>query len=101
MSALTARYGVTTDYDYSAEHKRQRLEVWSGPWFHTWEGEAYSIPGGGGFMVTTHSGDKVRVVCPSPRDEANYLEVDAAISDALNAHEAARGSIRLATEGTR
>lgn len=97
---IPTRYGVTTDYDYTAEHKRQRLEVWSGPWFHTFEGEAFSLPAGG-FMVTTHDGERVRVSCPSPRDESNYLEVDAAISDALNAHEAARGSVRLASAVTR
>ena len=87
-------YGVTTDYEYSATHKRHRLEVWSGPFFSVWEGTAYSLPSGG-YMVTTYNGDKVRVACPSPRDADNYSDVDAAINEALNAHHAARGDTRL------
>lgn len=89
------RYGVMTDYDHSAEHKRQRLTVWSGPFMSTFEGEAYSLPAGG-FMVTTYNADKIRVTCPSPRDESNFEAVDAAISDALNAHHATRGAATLA-----
>lgn len=78
-------YGVTTDYEYSAEHKRQKLDIWEGPFFSSWTGTAYSLPNGAGFMVTTYNdGAKVRVSCPSPRTADNYLEVDAALSEALN-----------------
>lgn len=79
-------YGVTTDYDYNASHKRDRVQVWSPPWMSTWEAEGYSLPRGDGYMLTTYNGDKVRVTCPTPRSHENYQIVDQAISDALNAH---------------
>lgn len=88
-------YGITTDYEYSAEHKRQRLGVWSGPFFSVREGEALSLPNGAGFMVTTYNLDKVRVSCPSPRTADNYQEVDLAIGVALNAHHDARGDVSM------
>jgi hypothetical protein len=78
------RYGVTTDYDYSAERKRQYLDVWSGPWMHDHEGRAVSRPRG--FAITTNNGAKVYIDCPSPRTDDNYQQVDAAISAALNRH---------------
>lgn len=76
-------YGVAADYEYTATHKRERLAVWSGPFCSVYEGEAFSLPKGDGYMVTTYNGDKVRVVCPTPRTDDNYLAVDAAIADAL------------------
>lgn len=85
-------YGVTTDYDYSAEHKRQRIEVWTGPWFHSFEAEGYSLPSGG-FMLITYNGDKVRVPCDSPRTESNYEDVDKAIDYALKGYHILRGDI--------
>jgi hypothetical protein len=90
-------YGVTTDYEYSATHKRHRLMVWSPPWFSVFEAEGYSLPNGKGYMLTTYNGDKVRVSCPAPRNSNNYEAVDAAISDALNAHHAAIGTFQMQT----
>ena len=78
------KYGVTSDYEYNATHRRERLDIWSGPFCDVWEAEAYSLAGG--YMLTTHSGDKVRVVCPTPRQDDNYEEIDAAINEALNKH---------------
>lgn len=46
-------------------------------------------------MLTTYNGDKVRVTCRAPRTDANYVEVDNAISDALTAHYEATGVSRL------
>ena len=83
---MTIRYGIATDYDYSAEHKRQRLVVWTGPFYSSYEGEAYSLPNNDGFMVTTYNEHKIRVTCPAPRDQDNYQQVDDAINLALNAH---------------
>lgn len=80
------RYGITTDYDYNAGHKRDRIDVYSGPWYHTWDAEGYSLPNGDGYMLTTYNGDKVRVSCPTPRNDGNYLQVDEAINAALNHH---------------
>lgn len=87
-------YGIMTDYEYSSTHKRQRLTVWSGSFCESLEGEALSLPSGG-FVVTAYNGDKVRVSCPSPRTDANYMEVDAAIGDAMRAYETTRGSVSL------
>lgn len=92
------RFGVTTDYDYSQDHKRQKLQVWSGPFMHTYEGDAYSLPSGEGFMVTTYNGDKIRVSCPSPRDETNYERVDRAIDAALNRHYLVDRARRMAKQ---
>lgn len=80
------RYGIAIDYDYSATHKRQRLTVWSGPFASVWEADALSLPKNDGYMLTTYTGNKVRVTCPAPRDDENYREVDRAISDALETH---------------
>lgn len=78
-------YGVATDYEYTATHKRERLVIWSGPFCSVYEGEALSLPKRDGYMVTDHNGDRIRVACAAPRTEANYLEVDEAISAALSA----------------
>jgi len=80
------RFGITTDYEYSATHKRHRLDVWSGAWFSAWEATALELPKHDGYMLTTYSGDKLRVTCPAPRTAENYESVDAAISAALNAY---------------
>lgn len=76
-------YGVATDYDSNDGRKRDYLTVWSGPFFSVWEAVGVSLPKGDGYMLTTYNGVKVRVVCPTPRTDANYTEVDAAISAAL------------------
>ena len=87
-------YGITEDYDYTSTHKRERLMIWSGAFMSTYEGEALSLPNGAGYMVTVYGSYflepvKVRVACPSPRTDANYQEVDAAIGAALNTHHTA------------
>lgn len=86
-------FGVTTDYDYTG--KRERIEVWSGPFSNVWEASGLSLPGGGGYMLTTYNGDKVRVECSTPRNSTNYIEIDAAITSALNAHFEAIGARSL------
>lgn len=83
-------YGVCTDYDYTSTHKRERLTVWSGPFLSDYEGEAFTLPRGDGYMVTTYGGDRVRVTCPTPRTDDNYPAIDAAINAALNARKDAR-----------
>lgn len=87
-------YGTATDYEYTtATHKRERLVIWSGPFCSVYEGEALSLPKRDGYMVTDYNGDRIRVVCAVPRTEANYLEVDAAISAALNAHDTRKAMV--------
>jgi hypothetical protein len=81
-------YGVTSDYEYNATHKRDKIRVWSGAFFSVFEAEGYSLPGGDGYMLTTYNGDKVRVTCPARRNGDNYRKVDAAVSAALRAHYA-------------
>ena len=80
------RFGVATDYDYSATHARDRITVWSGALYSVFEADGLSLPSGAGYMLTTYQGDKVRVECPAPRDGDNFSEVDRLIGSALNAH---------------
>lgn len=79
-------FGIIEDYDYNLTHKRKRLTLWSGPFASVYEGEAYSLPKGDGYMVTLPYGDKVRVTAPVERTDENYQEQDKAFNDALNAH---------------
>lgn len=88
-------FGVATDYDFNAGRKRDYLQVWSGPFMSNWEAEGVSLPKGDGYMLRTYNGDKVRATCPTPRNDDNYQEIDAAISKALNAYFAARGAFSL------
>ena len=86
------RYGIITDYDYNADHKRHKIDVWSGPWSDVYEATGLSLPKGDGYMLTTYNGDKVRVTCPVIRTEDNYQEQDDAINAAMNEYEAKRGT---------
>lgn len=79
-------YGVTTEYERNRGRKRDYLRVWSGPFCSVWEADGVSLPKGDGYMLTTYNGRKVRVECPTPRTDENYLTVDAAIAGALAAH---------------
>lgn len=80
------RYAVATDYDWQRTHKTDRLTVWSGAFASQYEGEAISLPRGDGYMVHLYYGDKVRVSCPVGRTDDNYMQIDQAISGAINAH---------------
>lgn len=79
-------YGVRTEYDYNADHKRFKVTLWSGSFYSTPEGEALALPSGVGWSLWPFPamGGSVRVLAPTPRTEDNYREVDAALSDALN-----------------
>jgi hypothetical protein len=80
------QYGVMTDEEWRPTHKTDRLTVWSGAFMSSFEAEAISLPRGDGYMLYTYGGDKVRVECPVPRDDANFQAVDDAINAALNKH---------------
>lgn len=88
---MTRFFGVASDDDYTETHKRERLTVWSGPFSSVYEGVAFTLPKGDGYMVTTYNGDKVRVVCPTPRTDDNFQAVDDAIASALRAHYGEEG----------
>ena len=75
-------YGVTTNYEYNASHRRDRVDVWSGGFMSDHEATGYSC--GDGYMLHLDYGGKVRVQCPIPRNDVNYIEVDAAINAAMN-----------------
>ena len=80
-------YWIAEDYRYGMTHKRQRLSIYSGSFAGSYEGEAYSLPKGAGFMVTLTSRwprIRMRVTCPAPRDDSNFAQVDQAINDALS-----------------
>ena len=90
------RYGVRDEPEYTATHKREMLTIWSGPFYETYEGTALSLPNGQGYMVTTYNdGEKVRVLCPSPRTSENFHEVDNAISEALTRYHQERGAFQM------
>jgi hypothetical protein len=77
-----SKFSVATDYEYNKNHKRDCVTVWSGAFCSVWEATGLSLPSGG-YMLRTFSGKKIRVTCPSPRTDENYLQVDAAISAAM------------------
>jgi hypothetical protein len=77
------RYAVATDYDYNRTHKRDCITVWSGQFCQEYEGTGLALPCDVGNMLTLYGGIKLRVACPCPRTEANYQDVDAAISAAI------------------
>lgn len=85
------KFGVMSDDEYNATHLRDRITVWSGPFYEVYEAEGYSLPNDDGYMLTTYNGDKVRVSTFPPRDTDTYEAIDAAINDALNAHYSERG----------
>lgn len=79
-------YGVRTEYEQNEGRKRDHLTVWSGPFASNYEAAGVSLPRGDGYMLILAYGGKVRVSCPTPRTDDNYLTVDAAIGAALRAH---------------
>lgn len=79
-------YGVATNYERNARSKRDHVTVWTGPFMSEWVADGVSRRNGGGYMLTAWDGATVRVSCPTPRTDDNYLAVDAAISDALAAY---------------
>lgn len=83
-------YGVMTDYEYTATHKRERITVWSPPFASVFEAEGYARPGSSRYHLTTYNGDRVTVQLPrgitAPRTDENFHEIDRAISEHLSAH---------------
>ena len=78
-----SKYSVASDYEYNATHKRDCITVWSGAFCSDFEASGLALPGNAGYMLNLYYGGKVRVECPCPRTELNYLEVDAAVCDAM------------------
>ena len=95
-------YGITHDDEYRhglIEHKRDRLEIWSGPFYHTREADIFTRDGAKSATGYDYSGEKFRVTLPEgvtfPRTDENYEQIDAAISAAYEAHNARLGRIRM------
>lgn len=80
------KMGVRSEHEKNARLKRDYITVWSGVFCEVFEADGVSLPKANGYMLTTYNGDNVRVDCPSPRTEDNYLLVDKAVIDALNSH---------------
>lgn len=87
-------FGVMTDHEYTATHKRSRITVWSGSFAGVFEAEGYSLPKGDGYSLTTYNGDKLIVRC-GLRTVENHIAADKAINTALNEHYAKRGVTSL------
>ena len=81
---IPTHYAIADDYDYNETHKRSRLSIWSGPFASIYEGEAYSLPGKNGYMVSLYYGPKLRVETGGLRDDDNWQEVDNKIRAAIN-----------------
>jgi hypothetical protein len=67
--------------EYAPRFGRQELTLWSGSQY---EGFAWELPRHDGYMIELEYRGRVRVACESPRTEANYQRVDAAISAAVD-----------------
>lgn len=88
------RYGVRDEY--APRFGRQVLTLWSGTFSDAYEGEAVELPKHNGYMIRTrgflgYGAQSIRVECASPRTSENYQEVDAALNEALNAHDGKEG----------
>lgn len=71
--------------EYAPRFGRQVLTLWGGAFASSYAGEAWELPGGGGYMIRADwDAFRVRVVCESPRTDSNWLEVDAALSAAFD-----------------
>jgi hypothetical protein len=78
-------YGFTEDYERNERTKLHHMEVWSGAFMSDFEGWADELPKRNGYMITLDwMRGKVRVACPSPRNDDNWREVDEAINKAMN-----------------
>lgn len=91
------RYGVSVQPRDSG--RGLWMSVWSGAFMSTWEAQGYPRDGAKRITLTTYNDDKVIVHLPEgvtfPRTAKNYEVIDAAIGDALNEYERARGSIQM------
>ena len=92
---MTTNYGVLSD----THEKSSQVEVWSGPFYGTWEASAQVRHGAKSATFTDYSDEKFRVTLPEgftfPRTEDNYRTIDATISDAYAAHVASQGRITI------
>jgi hypothetical protein len=82
MSVTVARHIGVRD-EYAPKFGRQCLTLWSGVFLSDFEGTATELPGHDGFMISTEYHGDVRVSCPSPRTDKNYLQVDEALEAAV------------------
>lgn len=84
---------VSVRDEYAPKFGRQNLTLWSGAFASDFEGWAFELPNHNGFMVTLDHflwSEKFRVECESPRDDENWMRVDEAIADAVEAFRAAK-----------
>lgn len=84
---MSKHYAIATDYDYNRTHKRHRVTIWSGAYCSDFEGQGDSLPNRDGYSLTMNDGRKLRVACPCPRTQDNFVEVDLAITLALEREE--------------
>lgn len=72
--------------EYAPRFGRQQLTLWSGGFSSDFEGFAAELPDHNGYMLRLDyvpGHPKIRVECPSPRTDANYEQVDAALRAAF------------------
>ena len=92
---MTTNYGISSD----TYERTSNIEVWSGPFYVTWEASARVRHGAKSATFTDYSDEKFRVTLPEgitfPRTADNYRTIDAAISAAYAAHVARQGRITI------
>ena len=92
---MTTNYGVIS----STYERTSNIEVWSGPFYGTWEASARVRHGAKSATFTDYSDEKFRVTLPEgitfPRTADNYRTIDAAISATYAAHVAHQGRITI------
>jgi hypothetical protein len=73
--------------EYAPKFGRQTLTLWEGGFMSSFVGWAHELPKHNGFMVTLANGQKIRVDCPAPRNDANFQQVDESIRSAVGGQD--------------
>lgn len=75
------------------------LSVWSSAFMSVFEAEGTTRDGAKSATFTDYSGERFRVILPDgitfPRTDGNYEEIDQAISEAYEAHNARLGRTQM------
>ena len=91
------RYGVTDQPLPTGAGSE--IVLWSGPWHEIYEASGKARQGAKSITLTDYNRDKFRVVLPEgvtfPRTAENFIAIDAAISEAYEAHNARLGRIQV------
>lgn len=92
-------YGVRTEETGRNDVGRERITVWSGAFFATFEADGTARDGATFYTLFTYNGDRLRVKLPdgvtAPRTDENYRAIDDAIASRLAEHYRERGCVTV------